>query len=213
MPAVLTRMGKPHTTIGATASPLSSGMGQGGDHRATAAVQRLSTQPCRIKRRCLRFKTQSHTSVCSFLSFACRPLLLRKLLRTQPEPAALKSSSSAKTSFGVVLLLPHGSLVPVSFNASLRFLHTRPIISVVVFNVPSGRLKFQGTHLRGASFVLRCFQHLSLPRICFTGRCHWHDNPNTSDASTRSSLVLGAAPQFSAAPTANRDRTVSRRLF
>ncbi|OKO61031.1 hypothetical protein A4T35_14495 [Escherichia coli] len=38
------------------------------------------------------------------------------------------------------------------------------------------------THL-GASFVLRCFQHLSLPHLA-TGQCHWHDNPNTSDAST-----------------------------
>ncbi|RCW10017.1 hypothetical protein CAC06_18225 [Escherichia coli] len=32
------------------------------------------------------------------------------------------------------------------------------------------------THL-GASFVLRCFQHLSLPHLA-TGQCHWHDNPN-----------------------------------
>ncbi len=74
---------------------------------------------------------------------------------------------------------PHGSLVPVS--STHRCAYTRPI-NVVVFNVPSGDSKSQGTHL-GASFVLRCFQHLSLPHLA-TGQCHWHDNPNTSDAST-----------------------------
>ncbi len=51
-----------------------------------------------------------------------------------------------------------------------------PIEDVFSISV-SGR-----THL-GASFVLRCFQHLSLPHLA-TGQCHWHDNPNTSDAST-----------------------------
>ncbi len=41
-------------------------------------------------------------------------------------------------------------------------------------------------------------------------QCHWHDNPNTSDASTRSSRTR-SSPLSSPAPTADRDRTVSRR--
>lgn len=57
--------------------------------------------------------------------------------------------------------------------------------------------------------MLRCFQHLSLPHLA-TGQCHWHDNPNTSDASTRSSRTR-SSPLSSPAPTADRDRTVSRR--
>ena len=38
------------------------------------------------------------------------------------------------------------------------------------------------THLL-ASFVLRCFQHLSLPHLA-TRQCVWRHNRNTSDAST-----------------------------
>ena len=37
-----------------------------------------------------------------------------------------------------------------------------------------------------ASFVLRCFQHLSLPHLA-TRQCVWRHNRNTSGASTRSS--------------------------
>src|SRR5690625_5789980 len=33
------------------------------------------------------------------------------------------------------------------------------------------------SHLEGG-FPLRCFQRLSCPNLA-TGRCHWHDNPNT----------------------------------
>ena len=64
------------------------------------------------------------------------------------------------------------------------------------------------THLL-ASFVLRCFQHLSLPHLA-TQQCLWRDNWNTSDASS-GPLVLGAAPINHPTPTADRDRTVSRR--
>ena len=61
-----------------------------------------------------------------------------------------------------------------------------------------------------ASFVLRCFQHLSLPHLA-TRQCVWRHNRNTSGASTPVLLVLGAAPINSPTPTADRDRTVSRR--
>ncbi len=65
------------------------------------------------------------------------------------------------------------------------------------------------THLR-ARFPLRCFQRLSIPNLA-TGQCHWHDNPNTRGSSTLAPLVLGAAPFNLPTPTADRDRTVSRR--
>ncbi len=74
----------------------------------------------------------------------------------------------------------HGSLVSVSFNASLR-LHTRPI-NVVVFNVPSGDLEVSGELIWG-KFL--CLDASALISSAFSyGQCHWHDNPNTSDAST-----------------------------
>ncbi len=58
-----------------------------------------------------------------------------------------------------------------------------PLLLMMIPAMLSALLKVSGrTHL-GASFVLRCFQHLSLPHLA-TGQCHWHDNPNTSDAST-----------------------------
>ena len=64
------------------------------------------------------------------------------------------------------------------------------------------------THLE-ASFPLRCFQRLSLPHLA-TGQCHWHDNPNTSGAFTRSPLPQ-SSPLNLPTPPADRDRTVSRR--
>jgi hypothetical protein len=50
----------------------------------------------------------------------------------------------------------------------LRILHLQPI-NVVIYNVP-----IWNSHL-GASFALRCFQHLSLPSIA-TQRCTWRHN-------------------------------------
>jgi hypothetical protein len=65
------------------------------------------------------------------------------------------------------------------------------------------------SHL-GAGFTLRCFQRLSVPHIAtqlmplveqLTNERCVHSGP----------LVLGAAPLKSPTPTADRDRTVSRR--
>ncbi len=75
---------------------------------------------------------------------------------------------------------PHGSLVPVSSTHRCAYTPGLSTSSSSTFlQDPQG---VRRTHL-GASFVLRCFQHLSLPHLA-TGQCHWHDNPNTSDAST-----------------------------
>ena len=54
-------------------------------------------------------------------------------------------------------------------------LHLQPI-NVVIYNVP-----IWNSHL-GASFALRCFQHLSLPSIA-TLRCTWRHNSYTSGQS------------------------------
>ena len=64
------------------------------------------------------------------------------------------------------------------------------------------------THLR-ARFPLRCFQRLSIPNVA-TGQCHWHDNPNTSGSSTPV-LSYWSSSFNHPTPTADRDRTVSRR--
>ncbi len=75
---------------------------------------------------------------------------------------------------------PHGSLVPVS--STHRCAYTPGLSTSSSSTFLQETLSLRRTHL-GASFVLRCFQHLSLPHLA-TGQCHWHDNPNTSDAST-----------------------------
>ena len=62
--------------------------------------------------------------------------------------------------------------------------------------------------LRG--FMLRCFQHLSLPHIA-TQLCPWQNNWYTSGASIPVLLVLRTAPLKFPTPTTDRDRTVSRR--
>ena len=62
--------------------------------------------------------------------------------------------------------------------------------------------------LRG--FMLRCFQHLSLPHIA-TQLCPWQNNWYTSGASIPVPLVLRTAPLKFPTPTTDRDRTVSRR--
>ena len=100
------------------------------------------------------------------------------------------------------MVKPHGSLVPVS--STHRCAYTPGLSTSSSSAFPSGPPKGQGeTHL-GASFVLRCFQHLSLPHLA-TGQCHWHDNPNTSDASTRSSRTRSSPPVLQR-PRQIRDR-------
>ena len=61
--------------------------------------------------------------------------------------------------------------------------------------------------LRG--FMLRCFQHLSLPHIA-TQLCPWQNNWYTSGASIPVPLVLRTAPLKFPTPTTDRG-TVSRR--
>ena len=77
------------------------------------------------------------------------------------------------------IVKPLGQLVWVSSTAHTAYTPhlSTSSSSTTLTNFKSGR-----THL-GASFVLRCFQHLSLPHLA-TGQCHWHDNPNTSGAFT-----------------------------
>ncbi len=131
---------------------------------------------------------------------------IRPLLRSDLICIRLKIFSHPPKHLRRCKVKPHGSLVPVS--STHRCAYT-PAYQRRRLQRSFRTLKESGrTHL-GASFVLRCFQHLSLPHLA-TGQCHWHDNPNTSDASTPV-LVLGAAPLSSPAPTADRDRTVSRR--
>ena len=95
-----------------------------------------------------------------------------------------------------------GRLGPVSCSALPR-LHLRPI-DVVVFHGPQARPGFE------VGFPLRCLQRLSLSALGYPAvplarqpvhqRCV-HPGP----------LVLGTDPLKSRTPTADRDRTVSRR--
>ncbi len=101
---------------------------------------------------------------------------------------------------------PHGSLVPVSSTHRCAYTPGLSTSSSSTFLQDSQGVRENSSR---ASFVLRCFQHLSLPHLA-TGQCHWHDNPNTSDASTPV-LSYWEQPLSSPAPTADRDRTVSRR--
>ena len=87
-------------------------------------------------------------------------------------------------------------------HALPRF-HTRPI-NVVVFHGSQGRTRFE------VGFPLRCFQRLSRPYIATlllrlapqqVHQRYVHPGP----------LVLGTDPLNSPTPTADRDRTVSRR--
>ena len=84
----------------------------------------------------------------------------------------------------------------------LRF-HTRPI-NVVVFHGSQARPGFEG------GFPLRCFQRLSLPDLA-TLLCRWRDKQVHQRSVHPGPLVLGADPLKSRTPTADRDRTVSRR--
>ena len=61
----------------------------------------------------------------------------------------------------------------------------------------------------GGGFPLRCFQRLSCPNLA-TQRCPWGTTGTPAVRSPRSSRTRGNSPQVST-PTADRDRTVSRR--
>ncbi len=60
--------------------------------------------------------------------------------------------------------------------------------------------------------MLRCFQHLSLPPMSLPQQCLSGETTGTPVMRPlRSSRYVGAAPLNSPTPTADRDRTVSRR--
>ncbi len=65
------------------------------------------------------------------------------------------------------------------------------------------------SHLEGG-FPLRCFQRLSRPYLA-TRQCVWRHNRPHQRYVHFGPLVLKAAPLKSPTPTADRDRTVSRR--
>ena len=121
---------------------------------------------------------------------------IRPLLRSDLICIRLKIFSHPPKHLRRCKVKPHGSLVPVS--STHRCAYTPGLLTSSSSTFLQDLKESGRTHL-GASFVLRCFQHLSLPHLA-TGQCHWHDNPNTSDASTSGPLVLGAAPLSSPAP-------------
>ena len=77
------------------------------------------------------------------------------------------------------IVKPLGQLVWVSSTAHTAYTPhlSTSSSSTTLTDSLSGR-----THL-GASFVLRCFQHLSLPHLA-TQQCFWRNNWNTSGAFT-----------------------------
>jgi len=84
-----------------------------------------------------------------------------------------------------------------------------PPIHAVVSCGPSGTLRCGRPDL-GAGFPLRCFQRLSLPDLA-TLRCPGRDNRSTSGRSTSVLSYWEWLPSSLHAPTADTDRTVSRR--
>ena len=77
------------------------------------------------------------------------------------------------------MVKPLGQLVCVSSTAHTAY---TPHLSTSSSTTTLTDSKSGMTHLK-ASFVLRCFQHLSLPHLA-TRQCNRHYNRNTSDAST-----------------------------
>ncbi len=110
----------------------------------------------------------------------CKFCFIRPLLRSDLICIRLKIFSHPPKHLRRCKVKPHGSLVPVSSTHRCAYTPGLSTSSSSTFLQDSQGVR--RTHL-GASFVLRCFQHLSLPHLA-TGQCHWHDNPNTSDAST-----------------------------
>jgi hypothetical protein len=83
-----------------------------------------------------------------------------------------------------------------------------PPINPVVCRGPY-QITCGGSHL-GARFTLRCFQRLSLPDVA-TQRLRLAAQLVHQRSVQPGPLVLGSAPLKTSAPTADRDRTVSRR--
>ena len=77
------------------------------------------------------------------------------------------------------MVKPLGQLVCVSSTAHTAY---TPHLSTSSSTTTLTDSKSGMTHLK-ASFVLRCFQHLSLPHLA-TRQCNRHYNRYTSDAST-----------------------------
>ena len=100
------------------------------------------------------------------------------------------------------------SFRPISIGQlnTLLHLHLRPI-NVVVFH---GSYHYWRRSCLVGGFALRCFQRLSRPYVA-TQLCPWQNNWCTRGTSIPGPLVLGTAPLRSPTPTADRDRTVSRR--
>jgi len=102
---------------------------------------------------------------------------------------------------------PHGRLVLVSSarcRTSTSSLSTSSSRTALEETEVSGR-----SHL-GVGFPLRCFQRLSHPDLA-TRRCGEAPQPVHHRSVHPGPLVLGTEPLKSPAPTADRDRTVSRR--
>ena len=106
------------------------------------------------------------------------------------------------------MVKPHGQLVLVSSTPSQR-LHTQPI-NVLVLDGPSGDSKSQGDLILKRGFPLRCFQRLSLSERSYPAM-RLASQPEHQRFVHSGPLVLGAASLKSPTPTADRDRTVSRR--
>ena len=160
------------------------GMGSGG----TTALSPPANSLCRKRSPALLLRwPHSHHSVtyrCMLLpdvSFAA--LLQRNIFRFRrflyPVNKAENRLSSPKRLWRCKVK-PHGSLVPVS--STHRCAYTPGLSTSSSSTSLQETHGLRKTHLE-ASFVLRCFQHLSLPHLA-TGQCHWHDNPNTSGAFT-----------------------------
>ena len=121
--------------------------------------------------------------------FPCISLFLRLTSRFSCSSHALFallflcSAVSASLTFAKTLqcciVKPLGQLVWVSSTAHTAYTPhlSTSSSSTTLTDSLSGR-----THL-GASFVLRCFQHLSLPHLA-TQQCFWRNNWNTSGAFT-----------------------------
>ncbi len=125
-------------------------------------------------------------SVCSRLVFSSLNQNVNLKQAVCPSPfgfsRSLKNNSISLKHLRCCQVKPHGSLVLVSSTYRYATL-THPTYQRLSLKRSFRTLKESGkTHLK-ASFPLRCFQRLSLPHLA-TGQCHWHDNPNTSGAST-----------------------------
>ncbi len=131
---------------------------------------------------------------------------IRPLLRSDLICIRLKIFSHPPKHLRRCKVKPHGSLVPVS--STHRCAYT-PAYQRRRLQRSFRTLKESGrTHL-GASFVLRCFQHLSLPHLA-TGSAIGMTTRTPVMRPLRSSRTR-SSPLSSPAPTADRDRTVSRR--